>query len=161
VDNFSGYVKDTFAKLSDKFDLRWRSHRMRVSLPPAAGSVPASQPIFNLPTKWPFAVAHVIFVSDRDDDRRIVSFTGGTSQVKFVAEPTKLAAYGWPQGGSSPTDIPIAILVSEDRVEFTLIRDRAPNPADTYPDPKEDSTIDIVLLGAELMHKGSSTDAER
>lgn len=161
MDNLAPYINDTIARAAEKYDLRWRSHRMRVPLGPNAGDVPATQPVFNLPTKWPFMVCGLAFASDREDDRRIVSFTAGTTQVKFVAEPTKLGAYGWPQLGQQGSRIPPAILTAEDKVEFTLVRDRTVNPLDTYPDPKENSIIDIVLIGAELMRKGSSTDADR
>ena len=161
MDNLTPYINDTIANLSRKYDLRWRSHRVRVLLGVKAGDVPSAPPIFNLPTKWPFLICGLAFASDREDDRRIVSFTAGTSQTKFVADPTKLGVYGWPQSGQQGSRIPPAILTAEDRLEYTIIRDRTVDPLETYPGPKEFSTIDIVLIGAELMTKGSASDADK
>lgn len=161
MDNLTGYIQDTIAKLSEKYDLRFRSHRMRVSLGVAAGAVPSPQPTFSLPTAWPFLLCGIAFASDREDDRRIVSATLETDEVKFIAEPTKIGAFGWPQMGEQGSRLAPAVLTNQSRLNATIVRDRGVDPAETYPGAQQPSTIDIVLIGADLLEKGRPLDATR
>jgi hypothetical protein len=150
------FLQNELAKWSEHYDFRQRIHTIRCVVPIAVGTGSGEVPL-DLPSELPFLWTGIGWASNRRHDDLYCSLTLlATEQVFFLNRPTRLGAIGYgPATGPIPWGP--AKLIKTDRFRAAIVRSAAIDAAETYPGVNVPSTIDLAMVGFDLLPKGSVT----
>lgn len=155
------FLQHELAKWSEKYDFRQRIWPIRLVVPVAVASNSDNVPL-DLPTENPFLWTGLGWGSSRRGDDMYCSLDRlQTEQTIFLNRPMRLGAVGNPALGGLPMPWGPAKLIKTDRFIARITRSRAIDPAETDPGPNEPSTIDLAMVGFDLLPLGSVTKGKQ
>jgi len=154
------FVQHAVADYARRFDLRPRIHRVRMTLPPAAGANSPETPI-NIPTESPFLWCELSWSSNRRAEGIYSSVRLLTEQVIFTVDPVKLGCFGGPDGVIVPVWWGPSELRQTDRFRSQVFRDFVVDPAETYPGNNIPSIIEVAFLGFDLLPRSAQGERQQ
>jgi hypothetical protein len=153
-----GVAESVLADLRTKYDLAWRIYPVGLVVPndPEAKEVKDS---VRVAEGIPFLILAWAWASTRFYDAHRIRAALRIKERTFLDDPRLLGAIGGNQTeGSDLIYVPPAILPCGAEIEVTATAVLAPDPAETYPGPTIDSTIDFCFHGVDLLPKGAMGD---
>lgn len=148
------FLDSWLARVYDLRDPVVQWYRLRFLVPVQAGT-PAVTSIFRSGSDYPWAWLGLSWASNRANDHRWIEVQVDSPDFNFLFEPTKLGAFGNPDAAGVVQDVPATLFGPNTQTTFRLLRTTTVDPAETYPGPAVESSVDLLLWGLTLFPKGA------